>query len=247
MERIAFLIEETNQRVPCMLNPETLVLRRTAGLRARESIGGQITGAGRHDTPLIYTGGGRTVLELDLLFDVTIPGAAMATGDRSRDVRTLTRPFWTMAENTARRRGYSHPPQVRFFWGKAWNIPGVVEAVAERFEHFTREGVAQRSWLRLRMVRVDDPTPQPANPPGYRLDDLPAPETLPPPEDDWDAHQFTGGAEGERLDQLAARYYGNPSLWRLLATANGIDDPNDISAGAVLRVPRPGPLGDNRP
>ena len=31
MERVAFLIEEANERLGCLLNPETLVLRRTAG------------------------------------------------------------------------------------------------------------------------------------------------------------------------------------------------------------------------
>ena len=28
MERVAFLIEETNERLSCLLNPETLVMRR---------------------------------------------------------------------------------------------------------------------------------------------------------------------------------------------------------------------------
>ena len=40
MERVAFLIEETNERLRCLLNPETLVLRRTAGVRPRQSATG---------------------------------------------------------------------------------------------------------------------------------------------------------------------------------------------------------------
>ena len=39
MERAAFLIEDTNQRIGCLLNPESLVMRRVAGLRrARDTV-----------------------------------------------------------------------------------------------------------------------------------------------------------------------------------------------------------------
>ena len=37
MERAAFLIEDTNQRLECLLNPESLVVRRVAGVRDRLS------------------------------------------------------------------------------------------------------------------------------------------------------------------------------------------------------------------
>ena len=50
MERAAFLIEETNQRIGCLLNPESLVVWRTAGLRSRQSVSGQLTGAGQVKT-----------------------------------------------------------------------------------------------------------------------------------------------------------------------------------------------------
>ena len=39
------------------------------------------------------------------------------------------------------------------------------------------------------------------------------------------------GSSSERLDQLAAQQYDNPSLWRLLAVANNIDNPAQIPAG----------------
>lgn len=158
MERVAFLIEETNERLRCLLNPETLVLRRTAGVRPRQSATGQVTGTGLADDPLLYTGGGRTELDLDLLFDVTLPGSSVT----SQDVRDLTAPLWRLAENNQATAGYGRPPLVRLIWGKSWNIPGIVVAVAERLEFFTPSGVPQRSWLRLRMVRMAAPVPRPA-------------------------------------------------------------------------------------
>ncbi len=174
MERVAFLIEETNERIGCLLNPETLVLRRVAGVRPRRSATGQLTGEGLTDDPLLYTGGGRTELDLDLLFDVSLAGSSITT----EDVRDLTLPLWELAENADRREGYGQPPLVRFIWGKSWNIPGVILAVSERLEHFTPEGMPRRSWLRMRMLRANEPPPDgpPARSGSLSLDETEIPE-----------------------------------------------------------------------
>ena len=153
MERVAFLIEENNERLRCLLNPETLVLRRWSGVRQRRSVTGRLAGVGLADEPLLYTGGGRTELDLDLLFDVSLAGSSVATSD----VRDLTAPLWNLAENVAVNDGYSRVPMVRFIWGKSWNIPGIIEGVSERLERFTPDGVPHRSWLRMRFVRVNEP------------------------------------------------------------------------------------------
>src|SRR5512135_481028 len=106
MERVAFLIEETGQRIGCLLNPDSLVIRRAAGVQARRSAGGQLTGVGLSDDPLLYTGGGITELEIALLFDVSLADSTLTT----EDVRDLTRPLVDLAENTSGREGYKRPP-----------------------------------------------------------------------------------------------------------------------------------------
>jgi hypothetical protein len=218
-----------------MLNPETLVMRRTAGIRPRRSVSGPLTGTGLADDPLLYTGGGRTILELDLLFDVELPDARSAVAD----VRELTTPLWQLAENTQQeqRSGskYGGPAQVRFLWGKAWNVPAVVLSVAERYERFTRLGQAQRSWMRLRLLRVNETTPQPRPPTSFRLADVPASSRT--PDETWGVHERV---QGERLDEVAERVYGDPSLWRLIAAANDLDDPADgasFAGDGLLRLP----------
>lgn len=235
MERVAFLIEETGDRLGCLLNPESLVVRRSAGLRQRRSIGGHVTGTGLTDDPLLYTGGGSTELRLDLLFDVHVAGSSIRTGD----VRELTAPLWRLAENAAG-EDYGRPPQARFIWGKAWNVPGVVAAVAERLESFTPGGAPTRSWLRMRFVRVGEaeaPAPRPS--PDVVV---PAPEDV--PEDQVQFYDVIGsgsdadhGIAGERLDQIALRAYGDAGLWKVLALFNGLDDPLRLPAGLVLRIP----------
>ena len=59
-----------------------------------------------------------------------------------------------LAENVAALDGAARLRTVRLVWGKSWNVPAVVVAVAERFERFDASGSPQRSWLRLRLLRV---------------------------------------------------------------------------------------------
>lgn len=42
---------------------------------------------------------------------------------------------------------------------------------------------------------------------------------------------------GERLDVLAARYYGDDEMWWIIALANRISDPFSVVPGRILRVP----------
>ncbi len=242
MERVTFLVEEDNQRFSCLLNPESLIVRRSAGLQTRRSAGGKLTGGGLNDDPLIFTGGGRTELEMDLLFDISLASPP----DVIQDVRDLTGPLWRLTENRAG-GAYGAPPLVRFIWGKSWNIPGMVAALSERLEYFTSDGTPQRSWLRMRLVRVNEQI-QPEAPSVPPLPEIEAASPLDTAaEPGIDAAEIvetieaTGG-DGEegtsvRLDLIAYEVFGDPSYWRLIAAYNGIADPMNVPTGTVLRIP----------
>ena len=236
MERVAFLLEDTGERLGCLLNPESLVLRRLAGVKARQSSGGLVTGVELADDQLFYSGGGRTELMLDLLFDVSLAGSSVATGD----VRNLTRPLWDLAENN-RAGGYGRPPLCRFVWGKSWNFPGIVAAVAERLEVFTAEGIPRRSWLRMCLLRVLEPVggQRPLGVPRSTVGES-VPAGLPRSPEQTEMHEILGGGAadgGERPDQLAYQYYGDAALWRELLARNGVDDPMHLPAGCLLEIP----------
>ena len=243
MERAAFLIEESSERIGCMLNPESLIMRRVAGVQPRRSIGGQLSGVNLTDDPLLYTGGGRTELDLDLLFDISLAGSTITTDD----VRDLTRPLWSLTENRAGSDGYGNPPVIRFIWGKSWNIPGVVIAVSERLEQFDMSGAPQRSWLRMRLLRVNEPPNRTPEPTGLQQleTETPTPSELNQniENDSVLLYETKSGGEdgdsnlGERLDLLAFRQYGDPSFWQLIAQFNNIDDPNHVPPGTILQLP----------
>jgi hypothetical protein len=242
MERVAFLIEETGERVVCLLNPESVVMRREAGIRPRRSSGGSLTGAELADDTLLFTGGGMTEMFLNLLFDVALANPAA----KVEDVRSLTSPLWNLAENSSASKTYGEPPRVRFVWGKSWNIPGVVASVSEHLDYFDQAGTPLRSWLRMRFLRAVEPlsgTTAKAPPPPVNQN-VAAPlahESLhaatETPNRKVKTHTFT---KGERLDQLVRRqygFYGHPSLWRLIASYNSISDPLNIPAGTILQFP----------
>lgn len=238
MERVAFLIEPGGERLGCLLNPETLVIRRVAGLQPRRALGGSLPWGGPGDDPLLFTGGGSTELTLELLFDVSLSGSTVQT----EDVRELTEPLWRLAENGLREDGRMRPSLARMVWGKRWNYLGVVAAVAERLEHFTPTGAPRRSWLRMRLLRVEDEaTPPPPTLAGEPPDADAVAAALAP--EDYEAHTVLGAggeegpSSGQRLDELAFQRYGAPSLWRLIAALNGIADPSNIPPGQVLRLP----------
>jgi hypothetical protein len=223
MERVAFLIESTGERIGCLLNPESLLFRRQAGVVSRHTAGGTVAGPGRYDDQLLCHGGGNTELTLNLLFDVSLAGSSKATAD----VRDLTGPIWRLSENGAG----GVPPICRFVWGKSWDLPGIVTSVAERFEYFTVEGIPRRSWMRIRFRRVAEPavTPPHERRPGAAGMTGPSGAGAPP-----EFHEVTGG---ERPDQIASKAYGDPSLVRALMAHNNIDDPLHIPAGSVLDIP----------
>lgn len=253
MERVAFLVEDTGERIDCLLNPESLEVTRLAGIRPRGVAAGRLIGAGLADDPLQLTGGGRTELTVDLLFDVDL--VTMAAGPS--DVRALTRPLWQLAENSAVEHGAVRPPLVRFVWGKSWNVPGLVAAIAERFDRFSPTAVPQRSWLRMRFVRVAESAAE-AEP---RYEDMLAegraraaatagpgiePTATVVAVGQGASSATAAGAPPVRFDLLSTDGLGSPFLWRMLAAYNDVGDPFRVTPGTVLAVP-PGVTGTLAP
>jgi hypothetical protein len=251
MERVALLVEDTQESVRCLLNPDSLVIRRWSGVRPRTFEGNRLAGSRHRDDPLLFVGGGWTEMDIDLLFDVELAGSNLET----KDVRDLTGPLRRLAENPEEPQPGARPSVVRFLWGRAWNEPCIVLAIAERLERFTAEGVPRRSWVSLRMRRVVEfVEPQPSEPgvpdsivwpkPGDEIPEEliqvrelpPRPETLeatPALEEEAEPQQF------DRPDLLSVELYGTPFLWRLFAYFGPVDDPLRLPRDRALQAPPP--------
>lgn len=239
MERAAFLLTN-GTRVSCLLNPESIVEFRDAGLTPRALHGRLEPLASNADAPMIAAGSGKSLLELELLFDLSVAGSS----HRPKDVRVLTSPLREMATRPRpRQRQGSVVHRVTFVWGKSWNVTGVVTELAERLEVFDREGRPGRSWLKLRLRRIGlepDPTvPSPSLvvPDASLLSRTRRPG---PRRRSRAAHTWRGsrpGAGVDRLDLLASEFFGRADAWRAIAAANGIEDPFHVTGGTVIQIP----------
>jgi len=52
-----------------------------------------------------------------------------------------------------------------------------------------------------------------------------------------DTDKFVYPKDGDRLDTLAYRYYGDTTLWWVIAKANGIKGKVAVSVDEILRIP----------
>jgi len=122
--------------------------------------------------------------------------------------------------------------------------------VSEHLDYFDSTGTPLRSWIRMRFLRVIEPTGEDLAkpPPPPTGEETAAADIL---QDLQTRADVTGNevkvhtyAAGERLDQLVRQqygFYGHPALWRLVASYNNISDPLNIPSGTILQFP---PLTD---
>lgn len=46
--------------------------------------------------------------------------------------------------------------------------------------------------------------------------------------------------DGDRIDALADKFYSSPTLWWVIAVANGLEIlPTDLNTGDIIRIPSP--------
>lgn len=239
LAKITIQPEGGGDPITCLLNPESLVRRRVAGVRPRRSLNGLLTSKGTQDDALLYTGGGTTELTLELLFDTSLDSG-------KEDVRDMTDPLWALAENSEQKDGVVRSAPVTITWGghnlfQTEDYPdplkGIVVAIAERWERFTGFGVPQRAWVRMRLLRVkNSPLPQP---PTRSLSPTVSQQLISPdadiPPEQVQTYQTIG--DGIPPDQIAQQVYQDPRLWRPIMSYNDIDDPFHIPAGTTLVIP----------
>jgi hypothetical protein len=176
-------------------------------------------------SPLIQFvhGNGRT-LTLDLFFD---------TYEKGTDVREFTDRItgWDagimLSKLPDKPKGLMDidselhaPPVCQFIWGK-FLFPCIIERITKKFTMFLPEGIPVRATLSVTLKE-------------YREVDVQIKEI--------DTHsadlaKMWTVTQGDNLWSIAAREYGNPADWRLIAEANDIDNPRILYPGQNLRIP----------
>jgi len=159
----------------------------------------------------------------------------------SIDVRTLTQPLWSLAENGEPVAGLLAPQRIRFIWGCSWNVPGVIVSVAERLECFDPQGVPKRSWLSMLLRRVEEEIEGGSAPPAPTSPQFevtsPDPATGDSGDDSVIVPVDDEGVALTPLHVIAAERYGDPRYNRAIAEYNDLDDLLELEEGQPIRLP----------
>jgi hypothetical protein len=201
------------QQVSVQFNPETLKVT-FANQLVQPAGGDQAAG----NTGRQFVGAGTTKLALTLWFDVT----AM-TEDAVDDVRRLTQKviFFMTPTPDAKDKKKMVPPATRFVWG-SFLFDGIVEGLEETLEFFAPDGKPLRAQITLTLgqqkILVSEFTGDGKVPssPGQK--------------------PMKQAKAGDSVQSMAgaADKGANPSAWKGIASANGIEDPLRLAPGQMI-------------
>ncbi|MGH3263858.1 MAG: LysM peptidoglycan-binding domain-containing protein [Trebonia sp.] len=205
---------KAKQKIPCMFNPETLSFKTE---NKWKDDGDAASGHGI--VTLEFKGQANGTVSLPLFFDTT---------DTGKYVTTYTDKILAAMEIEGDASGASattqnaEPPCVQFKWGQLKTPPCVITTADLELLYFSSQGVPLRAKLTIGLKQYTDPKAYPKQ--------NPTSGTLQP-------HRVHRVQPGETLDRISARYYRDSTKWRMLAVANGIEDPLAIRPGSLITVP----------
>ncbi len=209
--------------IPCQFNPARITF-------SHSSKWNETALSGSDESHKDFAGGESAKLDMELFFDTTsVP---------RMDVRIYTDPLVSM---TMRNPITKRPPRVRFVWGMFAASPlGIAAAIAGKVFTTAFKGYLNGVSVKFTMF-LPDGTPTRAEADVSFISDerLELPFTNPTSRSE--ARQVWTVTEGQTLDWIAHRVYGNASAWRRIAEANNLEDPRALRNGQVLRLP---PLED---
>lgn len=212
-DKAYLMIEGSAERIPCMFNPSELQISRSNSWDS-PSLAGQGVQKAR------YAGAGAGSMSLNLTFDTTDTGNAVTihTGKLMKlmDVDPSL-------GGTDERSNNARPPYVTFHWGDLHSFEAVVSNLTLQFTYFSSTGVPLRAKVSLTLTQ-------------YQQSNAFGPQN--PTSGTPNPHRVHRVQPGETLDRISARYYGDSTRWRQIASANGITDPLALKSGALLSIPR---------
>lgn len=211
----ALIFNVTTQEPPVrvLFNPEEYTVRSDNNFA-------QIAVPGLRAPLLQFVHGNARTLELELLLDTL---EAHTEGGRrlnqaGADVRPLVKSITRLLDIEPSTHA---PPLLRFVWA-SFSFTCVLSRATQKFIMFRADGAPVRAKLQVSFTEFTN-----AEVEGKEIKRETADYTK--------IHTL---AAGETLDGLAFRLFGSPALWRLIAVANGIENPRALEPGRRLLIPR---------
>jgi nucleoid-associated protein YgaU len=201
----------SGQKIPVLFNPEEYSLKRDISYSPAAVLG--------QSAPILqFVSGNQQTLDMELLLDTYEEhpegGGTVAQGS---DVRRLTAKITDLMNIDPA----THAPPVLLFAWASLTFTCVLSRVNQQFIMFLSDGTPVRARL---TVTFDE----------YRNPELEA-EEIKRETADYTKQHVVG--QGETLSSISAATYGDPALWRAIASRNAIDVPAALQTGATLVVP----------
>jgi nucleoid-associated protein YgaU len=114
------------------------------------------------------------------------------------------------------------PPWVVFHWGAITSFTAYVKSVSVKYTLFTPGGMPIRGTATVNLEEIAGEQ-QGQNPTSGALS----------------ARRVHTVVAGDSLPSIAWQEYGDPTVWRVVARANDVDDPLRLPAGTTLVLPAP--------
>ena len=168
--------------------------------------------------PAQFGGGNPRELTLSLMLDVSLLGP-------DQSVRSITDKLFKMMDPMGGGQGGAAnavPPFVTFRWGSVVTFKAVCKSLTVAFQLFHPNGEPIRADCKMTLTQAEvkkkgqNPTTRTSKP-GMGVHTV---------------------QDGDSLQSIAYKAYGDATRWRTVAEANGIDNPFRLPRGASLTLPR---------
>ena len=203
---------EGGETIPVLFNPREYSIAKTNAWTFKPVVGSTVP-------PAQYGGGNPRTLTLNgLLLDKSLAGP---NGNVKAIVEKL---FGLMATASGAGAGGADavPPFVTFAWGANVTFKAVITSLTVAYKLFQPNGDPIRADVNMALTEAEQTEVAAQNPTTRAQAGL-------------GVHTVR---DGDSLQSIAYRSYGDATQWRVIARANGIDNPLKLRSGALLDVPR---------
>jgi hypothetical protein len=203
---------DTHETVDCLFNPGDYTIAKSISWEPKNIVGKNVP-------KMDFTGGGSRTLNVELFFDVA--------EEQNGNVRTHIDKLWKLAsidesqKNSETQR--ARPPICLFKWGGDWTFKAVFTSLSVRYTLFNQNGIPVRAVASVTLQEAEDA-------------DV-APPQNPTSHSDRPGYKCRQVRQHDTLALISYEEYGDPTKWRQIADANGIEDPLDLKVGQVLSIP----------
>jgi nucleoid-associated protein YgaU len=235
LQKLTILYERSGRRAPgsieALFNPSEISLSRSATWEQQRVVGQ--SGLSSAEVEQEFRSVEAETFSIELFFDtyearsgagtgasaaVSFLPASLAPARGASDVRRHTDRIAALANVD---QELHRPPICHLRWGVFDIFTGVLTSLHQRFTLFLDDGTPVRATLTCDFVEVGTQAQG-------RASELHSS----------DVAKTRQVRRHDTLQSLAADEYGDPGLWRPIATANGIVNPRDLRPGTLLTIPK---------